>query len=210
MKIIRKIGTAIAAAALALSMAAPAANAGDFRANLEGLASENSDWHYARPNIWYTLPGHIEGYTWGEFYSSGGYYAETYLDRPVTHGFMVASQMEHIDEPFTQAGIGVGYQIPLPENAYANIKFLPFWMDKDGVAHGKMEINYCAGVELKHGIKLDTFGVVNPKIGQWDYGEVTLTKSIGKKVDAGYSAALKNKGTLAPYVEHRAIVRVNF
>lgn len=106
-------------------------------ATVEYLASEIPENSYLRPNLFFTLPGKINGFSFVELYKSDkdgnskGYYGETNLNRTIGNSmFTIDSKTLHGNEPFTKTSLGAGINILMPENCYASIKVLPAWFDK--------------------------------------------------------------------------------
>jgi hypothetical protein len=46
--------------------------------------------------------------------------------------------------------------------------------------------------------------LASPNGAKWVYGELKVTKGLGKHAEVSYHAALRNNGELKPRIEHRA------
>lgn len=187
----------------------------DINGSLETIISEKKENSYARLNGFYQLPGKINGYTFLELYKNGnGYYGKSMLTKNIGKTFSVKGEVIHANDPMALAGVGIGVNVPTPKKAYANIKLLPLWINKSGkYVSNKVILGYFAGADLGKGWNISSFGEVNlaAKDGpEWCYGEIALTKDIGKGVSIGYIPALKSKGKLAPKVEHRVGLQAKF
>jgi hypothetical protein len=201
------------AGAVTLASAFPMKEAKALDGNIEYVHSENNACSYPRGNFFYDLPSKVKGYSWVELYKGGnGYFGETNLEKEVSNGFSVATQLQHCNTPLNRAGFGVSRQIPTPKGTLLKLSAYPIWFDKDGKQENS-ELAYFTEAGLPLGMKFSSFGDWNlaDKNGvQWGYGEIDLRKDLYKGVSLGYNPALLNNGNAVPKVEHRATVRINF
>lgn len=184
---------------------------------------KNPESSFGRLNGFYTLPGNINGFSFTELYKGneenvGGYFGKTFLDKSISGNLGVRTELNHISEPLSQVGVGPSVSLPVPEDAYARISFLPVWFGNSGSTIGdKTMLNYTAGISLPHNINLSTFGGFDltgensegKTSVQWDFGEIEATKDFGP-IKVGYNPVLLNNGNVIPKVKHRAIVGVKF
>jgi len=194
---------------------APKKTHADINGSLEAIVSEKKENSYARLNGFYQLPGEINGFTFLEFYKDGkGFFGKSMLTKGLSKTFSVKGELVHINEPVTYAGVGLGLNLPMPKGSYGSLKVLPVWVDKQGkYAPNKVIVGYVAGADLGKGWSMSSFGEANIAAKQgpkWCYGEVAVTKEIGKGVNVGYIPALKPVGKLAPKIESRVGVQIRF
>lgn len=221
-KTLRKIlgiGAVAAAGVLPMEKAEAQFNGGSVGYVHSGK-SENS---YGRLLGFYELPAEISGFSFVEFYKNGsGYYGETTLNKGIKSGLTTRVNLIHAGEPVSEAGFGVGFNIPrMPKGGYASIGFLPVWVGRDGSVIDKAQAQYSFGFSLPKGFNLGGFGEWNllKKGGpQWGYGELEATVDLGemlgldklKGIRVGYNPALLPDGDAVPSVRQRGIAKFTF
>jgi|SRR3989344_2063785 len=170
---------------------------------------------YVEVDAFYGLPGKVNGFTWAYAYRGGeGYFGETNLEREVTNGFNVNSQMQHCNTPINRAGFGISRQVPLPtDKVFLKASALPIFFDETGIQKNSADLGYFISAELPHGFRIESFGDWNlaDKNGpQWGYGEISVSREAVKGVRLMYDPSLLNKGNAVPEVQHRAGITLNF
>ena len=182
-------------------------------AYVEGVQSENNPASFIRPNVFYTLPGDLNAYSFGEFYRDEGYFGKTNLNREIKHGIKPGTELVYGSGFNDRAGLGINYQVPrLPKGSSLSVKTIPFWFDKNGYIDDRLMIGYFGSIDFPYGISLSSFGEINlrNKNGpQWGYGEVSLTKRLNHRLGISYNPLLKNDGNLSPKLEHAVSVRLD-
>ena len=175
---------------------------------------EDPQKSYIEPNTFYNLPGDVNGSTWLELFQNGeGYFGETNLEREVTNGFNVNTQIQHCNALANRVGVGVSRQVPTPEGTYLKISAFPIWFDEEGRQENTVEMAYFGEVQLPYGFSANSFGdwnLASEDGVQWDYGEVDLGREVAKGIRLSYNPALLNDGGAVPEVEHRVSASVNF
>jgi len=175
---------------------------------------ENSKGSYVRPNFFYKLPGEIKGFSWMELYQGGdGYFGETNLEKEVTNGFNLKSQIQHNNTPINRAGFGVSKQVPTPKGTFLKLTVSPIWFDVQGIQKNMKEVAYFSEAKLPFGFTASSFGdwnLADTEGVQWGYGELDLCREVAKGVKLSYNPALLNKGDAIPKVEHRITAKINF
>ncbi|KYK26581.1 hypothetical protein AYK26_07410 [Euryarchaeota archaeon SM23-78] len=213
-KIVKYAAAGLATAAIAtMAIMPPKAYAADDKDTLSGdveyiITKDKAD-HYLRPNLFYTLPGDIQGFTFIELYKGGGYYGRTTLDKMIKGDIGLTGQIIHASHPGSEFGLGLTAIIPhLPKSMFGKVAVRPLWIDKQGKLVDKLMTDYFVDITLPKGFKISTFGGwdLRAKGGpQWDYGEIFIGKEFGK-VKIGYCGALINDGDALPDLQHRIAV----
>jgi hypothetical protein len=177
------------------------------------IYSGEQEGSYLETNLFYGLPWGVNGFTYVDLYNLGGYFGETSLDKPMWKGVGPKIHLQHVDEPFSNAGLGVSAVIPgLPEGIFLKVGLVPLWTNKYG-SMKKTMAEYCFSVELPEKFVLSGFGNVDlVSKPTWGYGELEIARRIGKNVRIGYSASLcsKGHGKATPDLEHRIALRIGF
>lgn len=185
-------------------------------ANLEGINSFEEGKSYFRPNLFYNLPGDIKGFTFGEFYQNGNHFVKTNLTRNIDENFGVKAQIVAGSGFNNHAGIGLTANVPTPSKTFAQVYFIPAYIDmKAKRVDDKSILGYFVSVDLPLGFKASSFGDINlrGKNGaEWSYGELGLEKEILKNLSLSYNPALKNKevGKVTPRLEQRVTAKYTF
>jgi hypothetical protein len=202
---LRKLGLL---GALALA-AAPQPQAAEISGNIKYLQQAQSGTQsYVEPNVFYALPGKVNGYTWADLPGDGTFFGKTSLSRTLAGKLDATAQLVHANEALSQAGLGLSYNIPLTrKNSYANVKILPVWATKEGkMLPGNALLGYAIGTDLGNGWSLESFAEFNAnsmsgnqkfagkRAFDWGYGEVELTKKVSKNLKLGVNAGLFNNG----------------
>lgn len=217
-KMTSRLGKILRFGAIGLASLLPIKKAeaqGNVHGNIEYIQSEISENSYPRLNAFYSLPQRIEGYTFMELYQGGkGYFGRTTLDRAITRGVGPRAIVNHIGEPFTETGLGVGAVVPhMPRNSFATVGALPLFVDKQGrrLRHQGL-VQYFFSTPLPLKLNLSGFGewnILAENGPEWGYGEFNLGRKIGPFM-VTYNPALLNDGDAMPKVEHRVAVTLNF
>jgi hypothetical protein len=72
-------------------------------------------------------------------------------------------------------------------------------------------VGYFVDAQLGKGWSISSFGDLNAlQGGQWEYGEVNLKKYVWDGVSISYNPALLAHGKLAPEVQHRVTLGIDF
>ncbi|HJX06219.1 MAG TPA: hypothetical protein VJ461_05905 [Candidatus Nanoarchaeia archaeon] len=212
-KIREKAKKAIVGAAIAGTLAMPMKAKADMNGSLEAIAGPTKQSTYLRGNAFYQLPGKIGGYTFIELYQGGnGYFGKSMLGREIKGGILAKGEIVHCNEPFSEARLGLEAKLPTPKGTTLQVKALPVCVDKDGkIVPRKVMVGYFADVQLGKGWSISSFGDFNAlQGGQWEYGEVSLKKYVWDGVSVAYNPALKASGKLAPIIEHRVTLGIDF
>ena len=213
--ILKNILTAGLASLAVLTAPKKAEAQGNVHGNVEYIQSQVSENSYPKLNMFYNLPGRVNGYTFAEFYKADkGYFGRTNLNRPITHGVGPRTTIVHDGAPFSQVGLGIGAVVPnMPRNVSASVGLLPVWLDNQGrIVRNKTEIQYFVNANLPLGFNINSFGnlnVADQEGPQWSYGEISAGRNIGP-IRLSYNPALRNNGNAMPRLEHRAKVTLNF
>lgn len=211
-------GSALAAAMIAATTPAMAGKL-PVSGSVEHFQSAEKDMSYQRGNFFYALPGNIKGYTFLEAYEDGSAFAKTSLTRKLSESVSALTLMRHINEGFSDAGIGLKYSVPFKENTngkYASLAFTPFWANADGHrVRNRAILGFAVGMDIAPKVSIGTFAELNlnSKNGaEWGYGEAYAKYKVNDKVSVGYHPALRNngKGKIIPRVEHRLVAEWRF
>jgi len=182
--------------------------------NVQYIQSERNEGSQIKLNAFYEILKGIKGYTFTEL-QKGGYFGKTYLDKDISHGIGPRLMAIHGNEPLSETALGINAVVPYtPENVFATVNFLPLWLGNEGEALGdKAFVGYFFSADLPLGLNLSGFGdwdIFAEGGAQWDYGEFSLTKQLGKNAFIGYNSALLNDGDAIPRLEHRVNLGVKF
>lgn len=152
-----------------------------------------------------------------DFYrSDAGYFGKTSIDTSLDKGLSLRLQGVHGNDPLTQVGAGVGYILPTPNKTFAIVRYLPIFTDTDGKqVDNKQIVGYYASAQLPANLNLWSFGEVNvdgTKGPQWAYGEVELSKNLGKNLSVGANLQMngKGEGKMTPEFVPRIALRAKF
>ena len=161
-------------------------------------------------NLFYQIPGKINGYTFVDLYKNGqGYFGKTTLDKEIKYGIGPKAQIVHGNEPYTMEGFGINGVVPMPsKNTFAKVGFTPVWYSPQGRLSNRSIANYYIKSTLPKGFEISSFGEWNltAKDGaKWAYGEIEIGKKIGK-VKLSYNPALISDGDATPNLENRVAV----
>jgi len=205
------IGGVIIAGALTLL---PTKAKAELDGNIRGILSSKSRGSYIEINAFYKLGKDISGFTFLDYASNGDtYYGRTSLDKPIRGNVGIKCQIVHGSGFPNQAGIGMTCVIPkLPKNVFANVSFIPLWIDKEGFKQNLMRLGYFGEAKLKKNCYISGFGEWNVAAEggiKWEYGEVSLGKKINPKLQIEYNPALMPDGDAMPSLEHRVAVQYN-
>ncbi|MBN2051906.1 hypothetical protein JW756_00205 [Candidatus Woesearchaeota archaeon] len=217
-KIIKKIKEkgkqAIICAAIVGALSLPIKAKAQVSGSLEGIAGQTKQSTYLRGNFFYGLPGKIGSYTFIELYQDGGYFGKTMLGREIVKGVSAKGEIVHCNEPLSQIRLGLEAKLPTPKGTTLQVKALPLSIDKRGsIIQDRFMAGYFADVQLGKGLSISSFGDLNlaAKGGPiWEYGEVSLKKYVWDGVSIAYNPALISQGKLAPRVQHRVTIGVDF
>ena len=212
----KKLRNLTAVVMLGASSLIPVKNAeAQVKGCVEYIQSEINKNSYPRLNMFYSLPGKINGFTFVEFYKANkGYFGRTNLNRLITKNIGPRATIVHAGQPLSQIGLGVGTTVPyMPKNVSANVGLLPVWLDNKGkIVKDKVEAQYFFDVKLPLGFSVNSFGNLNVAAQggpQWTYGEINAGRNIGP-FRVSYNPALLNKGNAIPKLEHRIAISLNF
>jgi len=186
--------------------------------NIEHIQStqEQKGGSYERFNGFYKLPGEVKGYTFGEFYHDGTNFIKHNLSRKVAGPVSLASQIKSVNEPLTDAGLGLQVAYFGKSGSYAVAKLLPLWMNKEGNSVKNREVlGFAIGTDLGSKVSVGIFGEINLKAksgAEWAYGECSVMYKVNKDWSFGYNPALRNKakGSVIPRMESRFALQRKF
>jgi len=207
-----KVEKAIAAGLTIGACLSPMAKADEVSGDIGYIQSEDPKNSYTEACMGYGLPGDVKGFTFMDFNTDPekGYYGKSTLIRRVVDDLCARAQVVHGDEPFTKAGLGVEANVPMPKNTSAKIRFMPLWVDDEGIMNDYMEVEACLGANLGKGFSVGASGRINANDGSWCTGGLTAYKDFGR-FKVGYDGVLnKGDGKLDPVLEHRFAVRMCF
>lgn len=195
---------------LATALSTQAQEAREISGNFKYVENlQNSDKSYPEFNAFYTLPGEINGYTWGDISKSGNYFGKTNLDREVAKigkvGLNAAVQVVQADKPLADTGFGLKFNIPV-KNGYGSVGMLPAWRNNSGGNPAVLTFSY--GKDLGYGLNFETFGEVDVRT-KMGYGELELTKKLGP-LKIGPLFAMNWNGDAMPKFVPRVAVRYDF
>jgi hypothetical protein len=167
---------------------------------------------YLEVSTSYNLPGSIKGSTTVDLCDTGGFFGGTSLEKPVSGGLNARLQMDHSNDLFTRAGMGARAVISSTKRIFAKVGATPVWSDGSGIVKNLSTLNYLVIISLPKGFSILNYGEWNlaaqggPK---WTYGEVNVTKQIGR-VKVGYNPALLGDGDAMPSIQHMLSVEMEF
>ncbi|VVB79565.1 Uncharacterised protein [uncultured archaeon] len=180
------------------------------------ISDRNTKNAYAELNAFYSLPGKVQGYTFVDQYQDhGAYVSKTALTRNLTDNLSARLQIVEADQPFTEAGLGLKYNLHgLPNGTFACLHAMPAWFNENGREHNVFKLGYFVSQDLPGNFYLSNYGEANlaAKAGPtWCYGEIELGKRIGNlKVAANVAMNGTADGKITPELEARLAVRGTF
>lgn len=152
-----------------------------------------------------------------DFYNSdAGYFGKTAVDTSLGKGLGFRVQGIHGNGPLTQVGAGLSYVLPTPSKTFAVVRYLPIFTDTDGKqVDNKQMVGYYASASLPANFNLWSFGEVNvngTEGPQWSYGEVELSKNLGKNLSVGANLQMNGQGAgkMTPEFVPRIALRAKF
>jgi len=180
-------------------------------------------------NVFYTLPGEINGYSFIEF-ENGEVFNRNILGKSLGYSVSARTDIKIFSDKKSRIGIGLGYnttgkQVNIGgtvfEELSAGVRILPLWYD----ANGKVPFQSTAVVSA--GAKLKLSDELNLKIGgfldmNFDtkgngakavYGEIGAEVIYKNKFGLGFGANLKPKkgpNSLIPNANFRATAKYHF
>ena len=160
------------------------------QSNLEYFQTDAQETSRIRPNLFYELPGKINGYSMVDFYTDGtSYFGETFLTRDVV-GIVGLELHAYYSSLFTDyAGIGPIVNVPIGDSTTIfTLSFLPLFVDFDGKyvkEYMLAEIVFITEFNLPiiGNLRINSFGQINLAANGgpfWQYGEAYLEKPIWK------------------------------
>jgi hypothetical protein len=159
------------------------------QSNFEYLQTNSKETSRLRPNLYYTLPLEVKGYSFLELYLDGkNYFGQTFLTKDIKGIFGV--EVHAYYSSFFEDYIGVGPIITLPtkKSTIFTLSFMPAFMNY----HGKYLSHYLLSefvffkefkIPSLGTWRINSFGIINlgAKGGPaWEYGEAYLEKPIWK------------------------------
>lgn len=206
----------IAALGLAGLVAMPSESHSQIKGNIEANISKEplveTNFFYGNEKL------RTNGFTFLDYYfKDGGYFGKSTLNTKISKNLSAETQVYHINEPFSKAGIGMNYEVPIKNKDLSlNAAILPLWMNKEGnLIKNNVNAKYFISYNLPKGFSIKTFGqfAVNSKGGpQWKYGEIDLSKKLGEnnKWVISYNPSLTNREGIVPKYTHRIALRRKF
>jgi len=165
---------------------------GDVTYFVGGEAKSGAQTSYLQIDHSTTFPYNFKVSGFMDLYENGnGYFGKTILEKGLVDRLNLRSHITHVNDPFSQAGLGLSYALPTPKGTYAKVGYLPFFVDD------KQIVCIGAGIELAKDLTLSAFGEMNiaaEKGPEWCYGEVELAKKFGKHFSVGANLQLNRKG----------------
>jgi hypothetical protein len=213
----KSIKTITLASLVGLSTILGTARAGSVSGDIGYVAREQNKDSYAEANVFYGLPGKINGYTYLDKYNEdGAVYGKTTLTKAIADSAVSARvQGIHNDEELQHTGIGLEAKLQTPKNIFATVNCTPVWLNGDGQKEEDViKAKYYISIDLPMKFNLSSFGevnVANTKGVTWEYGEIELAKRFGNFA-IGYNAGLwsKGDGIIAPKIVNGIAVRYKF
>ncbi len=167
--------------------------------NFEYLQTDSKETSRWRPNIYYTGPFGIKGYTYVEFYNTGdSFFGQTFLTKEIKGIFGVEVNTYYASFFSDYVGIGPKITVPTDKSTLLTFSLIPAFIE----FNGKYKRNYVLGefvffkefnIPSLGKWRINSFGVINlaSKGGPtWDYGEVYLEKPVGIHLFLGTGADL--------------------
>jgi len=200
----KKILTAILAGALAASTMTAKA-----QSSVEVMQTSEKSTARVRPNLFYSLPFCVKGYTFIEFYEDGkSYYAKTGLTKKVAKDLDARVEVLDFSCATDQVGLGLEYKIPTKEGTFAKVKAMPIYFGFDGkYIQSKAIMGFYVEqkiyVPILKDAKVVAFGEINmaAKSGPtWSYGELHVQKSLDDFI-VGLGCDLRCGGKITPHPE---------
>lgn len=192
---------------------AAAVQAADINGNILYFQNmKNNEGSYPEFNSFYSLPGNINGYTWGDVFKDGSYFGKTILDREVAKagkfGVNGVTQVVQGNKPASEAGLGMKVNIPV-ENGYASVGIIPAWTDTRGnqIKRNLATFAYGKGWDNR-GINFETFAEIDIN-GTKGYGRFELTRRV-LDLKVGLMSEMYWNGKAVPKLAPGVCVRYDF
>jgi hypothetical protein len=196
---------------------APVKTSGDVTYFVSEEAKSPSQNSYAEINHSTKLPHGTSVSGFMDLYrNDAGYFGKTVVEQSLTDRLNLRSHVMHINEPLSQAGIGVSYRLPTPKGTFAKASLLPYFADTKGEKIKDKQIAaYFVQADLPFNSQVFSFGEINidgTKGSQWGYGEVEVAKKVGDRVSVGLNVQLNGKGAgeTTPEFVPRGVIRAKW
>jgi hypothetical protein len=179
--------------------------------NTRCIVPADNSGNYIETTLSYKMPAGINGSTFIDLYpNGGGYFGKTGIEKTVVGKLGLKTEVVHINDLISQVGFGANMIIPTPKWAFAKAGILPIWHDGSKIIENKSTLEYFVEFSLPKGFVLSNFGELNLTANggpKWIYGEISLSKKIGK-FDVSYNPVLLPNGDTTPSLVHRISVGI--